>query len=46
MAKSYPEGYIGYLHTHARAQFLYAASGSMRVTMNVGCWIIPTKRAV
>jgi AraC-like DNA-binding protein len=46
MAKSYPAGYAGYMHTHLRAQFLYAASGSMRLTMDLGCWIIPPKRAV
>lgn len=46
MAKSYPAGYIGYRHSHARAQFLYAVSGSMRLTMDLGCWIIPPKRAV
>lgn len=46
MAKSYPAGYDGYMHSHARAQFLYAASGSMRLTFNRGCWIIPPKRAV
>jgi AraC-like DNA-binding protein len=46
MAKSYPAGYAGYMHQHARAQFLYAASGSMRLTMDLGCWIIPPKRAV
>jgi AraC-like DNA-binding protein len=46
MAKSYPAGYAGYPHSHARAQFLYAASGSMRLTMDLGCWIIPPKRAV
>jgi AraC-like DNA-binding protein len=46
MAKSYPAGYAGYMHAHPRAQFLYAASGSLRLTMNLGCWIIPPKRAV
>ncbi len=46
MAKSYPAGYAGFMHTHIRAQFLYAASGSMRLTMDLGCWIIPPKRAV
>ena len=46
MAKSYPAGYAGYMHSHSRAQFLYAASGSMRLTMDLGCWIIPPKRAV
>jgi AraC-like DNA-binding protein len=46
MAKSYPSAYVGYAHHHHRAQFLYAESGSMRLTMDVGCWIIPPKRAV
>jgi AraC-like DNA-binding protein len=46
MAKTYPAGYEGYMHHHARAQFLYAASGSMRLTTQLGCWIIPPKRAV
>lgn len=46
MAKTYPAGYVGYMHTHARAQFLYAESGSMRLTMDLGCWIIPPRRAV
>ncbi len=46
MAKSYPAGYTGYMHTHTRAQFLYAASGSMMLTFASGCWIIPPQRAV
>lgn len=46
MAKSYPPDYVGYRHSHTRGQFLYAASGSMRLTMDLGCWIIPPKRAV
>jgi AraC-like DNA-binding protein/quercetin dioxygenase-like cupin family protein len=46
MAKSYPPGYAGYMHKHARAQFLYAETGSMRLTMSIGCWIIPPNRAV
>lgn len=46
MAKKYPAGYEGYRHHHARAQFLYSASGSMRLTMDLGCWIIPPRRAV
>ncbi|MFT4113964.1 AraC family transcriptional regulator [Silvibacterium sp.] len=46
MAKSYPSGYLGYAHSHARAQFLYAASGSMRLTFAEGCWVIPPQRAV
>ena len=46
MAKSYPAGYVGYRHTHARAQFLYAASGTIKLTLDLGCWIIPPRRAV
>ena len=46
MAKSYPAGYVGYRHSHARAQFLYAASGTIKLTLDLGCWIIPPKRAV
>lgn len=46
MAKSYPAGYLGYAHAHARAQLLYAASGSMRLTFAEGCWVIPPARAV
>ena len=46
MAKGYPAGYEGYVHTHERAQFLYAASGTMKVSSDLGCWIIPPQRAV
>ncbi len=46
MAKSYPAGYAGYRHRHARAQFLYAASGTIKLTLDLGCWIIPPRRAV
>jgi AraC-like DNA-binding protein len=46
MAKSYPAGYVGYRHSHSRGQFLYAVSGSMRLTIDLGCWIIPPMRAV
>jgi AraC-like DNA-binding protein len=46
LAKSYPPAYADYAHHHSRAQFLYAESGSMRLTTGLGCWIIPPKRAV
>lgn len=46
MAKSYPANYVGYRHSHARAQFLYAASGTIKLTVDLGCWIIPPRRAV
>lgn len=46
MAKSYPAGYAGYPHSHERAQFLYAVSGSMKLSFAAGCWVIPPQRAV
>jgi AraC-like DNA-binding protein len=46
MAKDYPAHYAGYTHTHTRAQLLYAASGSMKITFEPGCWVIPPQRAV
>ncbi len=46
MAKSYPAGYPGYLHSHPRGQFLYAESGTMKVTTRRGTWMIPPHRAV
>ncbi|WP_037303477.1 AraC family transcriptional regulator [Amycolatopsis orientalis] len=33
-------------HRHRRAQFLYSATGSMRVETADGTWTIPTRRAV
>lgn len=33
-------------HTHQRAQLLYAVSGVMRVTTEVGVWVVPPQRAV
>jgi AraC-like DNA-binding protein len=46
MAKSYRSGYPGYLHSHPRAQLLYAESGTMKVTTERGSWIVPPHRAV
>ncbi len=46
MAKSYPSGYAGFLHSHPRAQLLYAESGTMKVTTERGSWVIPPHRAV
>ncbi|KQX01102.1 AraC family transcriptional regulator [Massilia sp. Root418] len=33
-------------HCHQRAQFLYAIEGVMRVTTDVGVWLIPPRRAL
>ncbi len=46
MAKSYPAGYPGFLHSHARGQFLFAESGTMKVTTEGGTWMTPPHRAV
>jgi AraC-like DNA-binding protein len=46
MAKWYPSGYAGFRHSHPRAQFLYAESGTMKVSTESGTWIVPPHRAV
>jgi len=46
MAKSYPAGYAGYLHSHPRGQLLYAESGTTKVTTGRGTWMVPPHRAV
>jgi len=46
MAKSYPAGYTGVVHSHPRARLLYAESGVMKVTTSEGFWLIPPQRAV
>jgi AraC-like DNA-binding protein len=46
MAKNYPVDYKGYTHTHRRSQFLYAISGSMRLSFETASWIVPPRRAV
>lgn len=33
-------------HTHQRAQLLYAVRGIMRVTTEIGVWVVPPQRAV
>lgn len=46
LAKDHPAGHVGSMHSHPRAQFLYAASGSMKITFDFGYWIVPPQRAV
>lgn len=46
MPKSYPAGYSGYVHSHTRAQLLYARSGVLKFTTSCESWIIPPQRAV
>jgi AraC-like DNA-binding protein/mannose-6-phosphate isomerase-like protein (cupin superfamily) len=42
----YPPEHVLPAHRHRRAQFLYAATGLMRVETSDGSWTIPTRRAV
>ncbi len=46
IAREYPAGHLALFHQHARAQFLYASSGVMTVTTDVGIWAVPPHRAV
>ena len=34
------------IHTHPRAQLIYAGSGVMRVETEAGCWVVPPVRGV
>ncbi|SHK66872.1 AraC-type DNA-binding protein [Nocardiopsis flavescens] len=42
----YPPGFVLALHRHRRAQFLYGATGVMRVRTADGAWTVPPQRAV
>ena len=46
MAYDYPSGHLIPFHQHERSQFLYASSGVMTVTTNLGIWVVPPLRAV
>ncbi|MEP3248376.1 MAG: helix-turn-helix transcriptional regulator [Sneathiella sp.] len=41
LSKEYESGYHTGLHTHPRAQFLFAQSGTMRARTQLGSWIVP-----
>lgn len=43
---SYPKGFRIAAHSHDRAQFLYAASGTMAVRTPRRAWLIPPSRAL
>jgi AraC-like DNA-binding protein/quercetin dioxygenase-like cupin family protein len=45
-AYDYPPGLCTEMHTHARAQLVFAASGTMTVTTERGIWVVPPQRAV
>lgn len=46
IAKEYAHGARVAPHSHARAQLLFATSGTMRVSTAGGAWIVPPLRAV
>lgn len=46
MPKEFADGHVIAPHSHARAQLLYAASGTMRVTTDDGTWMVPTLRGL
>lgn len=46
LATVYPPGYLLLWHEHRRAQFLYAATGTMLVETDDGAWTVPGERAV
>ncbi|MCQ8242090.1 AraC family transcriptional regulator [Rhizosaccharibacter radicis] len=46
LADEYPEGFLDPRHRHGRAQLLYAASGTMAVTTDAGCTVVPPQRAL
>lgn len=46
LATAYPPGYLLRWHEHRRAQFLYAATGTMLVETDEGSWTVPGERAV
>ncbi|GAA3544248.1 helix-turn-helix transcriptional regulator [Amycolatopsis ultiminotia] len=46
ISTDYPPEHVLAKHRHRRAQFLYGATGSMRVDTADGTWTVPTRRAV
>lgn len=46
LATAYPAGFLLRWHEHRRAQFLYAATGTMLVETGDGAWTVPGERAV
>ncbi|OFJ47058.1 AraC family transcriptional regulator [Janthinobacterium lividum] len=46
MSRQYAAGDYTALHSHVRAQLLYATQGVMRVSTEHGVWILPPRRAL
>lgn len=46
LSDDYPAGYVDAMHSHHRAQILYAASGVMSVTTARTSFVIPPQRAL
>ncbi|MDF2097064.1 AraC family transcriptional regulator [Aquibaculum arenosum] len=45
-ARDYPAGWDTGLHSHRRAQLVFATSGVMTVSTRSGLWVVPPQRAV
>lgn len=46
LARDYPAGFAAAMHTHPRAQLLYAVSGVMRVEMPDAAFVVPPSLAL
>ena len=46
LARDYDENFVTPMHSHPRAQLIYAVSGTMRVSTETMTWIIPPQRAL
>lgn len=46
LSDEYPEGFHDPRHRHGRAQLLFASAGTMVVTTDAGCYVVPPQRAL
>ncbi|MGE0799046.1 MAG: AraC family ligand binding domain-containing protein, partial [Lautropia sp.] len=46
MAKRFRDGHRIQPHRHARAQFIYAVTGTMSISTDRGTWLVPPDRAL
>ena len=46
LSDEYPEGFHDPRHRHGRAQLLFASVGTMVVTTDGGCYVVPPQRAL
>jgi len=45
-SSEYPPGYKSLSHWHGRAQLVYAGAGVVKVTTEMGAWVVPQQRGV